>query len=488
MEPKKLTKKYVLIIFLIILLLILSQLGAIIEFIKTGKVLEVIAASNVTVKEPLDIFNITVENLQNRVNPGQNIYSNITVKNEIYEGTVKIEWSVEDNLGNVLDSSFTTIYMTYGYTWNSIKSLFIPSNTSEGTYWFKVITSAPGYYSSGNDSFEVFLPSVSLPPQPGVPSLPSLPKEFKKEIEIYFPTKVITLVNTTKEFYINVKNVGEVNISNILVILEGLELSWFSIFPNNITLKPNETQSFTVKLTIPADAFKKDYPTIITLVSKEIVTSFQITISVKRIFNYSELQEKLESLKKEIEILENESKTLEEKNIDIREIKKLLIIIKEKLSNIEKEILAENPERASELVYETEELVDISKTVIKNKKPAEITFWVFSPIYIVLIILLIVILTLSIMFFKSRKKAQPTYTISEIIEKIEPNTYVTLHAELRPHAYGIPNIYSLEDNTGIIYANSPKLIEAGIYTIEGMVKEEKRKKYIEIRKVKKMKD
>jgi hypothetical protein len=479
-------RKHALIFFFIFsLLVILLILGTIIEFIRTGKVAEISATSTVTVKELLNIFNITVNSLQTKVNPGQTISANITVVNSgIYEGFVTIKWLIEDSFENILNSDSTVVNMSFGYSWNSIKSLFVPSNATKGIYYFKVVATAPGYYGSGNDTFEVFSVTIT----PGPPSAPPPPpyRELKKELEIYYPSKVIALVNSTKEFYVTVKNTGEVNITDLKLILEGLELDWFSIYPTNITLKPNETQVFIVKLDIPAYALKKDYPIIITLLSKEIIRSLQLTISVKKVFDYTELQEKLRIIKAELETLENESKTLEEKGIDIAEIKKLLTIIKGKLNATEKEIQAENPERASEYIYEIEELIDLLKKIIKLKKPVEISLWVFFSSYIILIIfILILILVLGLIYIQRLKTIFPTYTISDIISKINPGERISVHAELRLHAHGTPNIYALEDNSGVIYATSPKIIKDGVYTIEGVVKKEKDKKYIEIIKLRK---
>ncbi|MEM5834713.1 MAG: hypothetical protein QXQ69_02600 [Candidatus Aenigmatarchaeota archaeon] len=480
MKTNRIVGKALIILLLLLTIFLLAQFKAFIELIKTGKIIEVFAASQVTVRENLDVFNVSVNVLRKKVNPGEVVYANISIKSEIYEGEVTVKWIVEDNLGNVLNSNFTTLYLSYGYVWNSIKGLLIPSNTSEGTYLFKVEITAPGYYSTGKDIFEVALPSVALP-QPGIPS-PPFPRELRKEVEVYYPEKIIALLNTTKIFYISIKNLGETNISEIFLFLEGLELSWFSIYPHNITLKPNETQNFTVRLTIPPNALIKDYPISITLVSREILMSFQITVNVRRVFNYSELQEKLEDLKRDVEILENRSKVLEENKVDVREIKMILSLVKGKLTEIEEEIAKENPERASELVYETEKLVEILRFIIENKKQITI-LWGLPQIYVFL--LLILVLILSLILFKRIKKSRPSHTIEEIIKKVKPNSYITLYAELKPHAYGIPNIYALEDNTGIIYATSPRLIEAGIYTIEGIVKEENGRKYLEIKKLKK---
>jgi hypothetical protein len=480
-------KRALIFFFTFSLLAILLILGIIIEFIRTSKVVEVSATSTVTVRELLNIFNVTVNSLQTKVNPGQTVSANITVVNSgMYEGFVTIKWFIEDSFENILNSDSIVVNMSFGYSWNSIKSLLVPSNTTAGIYYFKVIATAPGYYGSGNDTFEVV--SVPIIPGPPAPSFPGY-RELKKEVEIYYPSKVIALVNSTKEFYVTIKNTGEINITDLKLILEGLELDWFSIYPINIILKPNETQVFIVKLDIPAYALKKDYPIIITLISNELIRSIQLTISVRKVFDYTELQEKLRTIKAEFETLENKSKILEEKGIDITEIKKLLMIIEGKLNATEKEIQAENPEKASEYIYEIEDLIDLLKKIIESKKPVEITIWTFFPTYIILIILILILtLVLGLLYIQRLKTIPPTYTISEIISKIKPGMRVSVHVKLRVHAYGTPNIYALEDNSGVIYATSPKRIEYGIYTIEGIVKKENNKKYIEIIKLRKLKD
>ncbi|MEM5773146.1 MAG: hypothetical protein QXL86_02875 [Candidatus Aenigmatarchaeota archaeon] len=483
-------RKNILRILLIILtIIILSQIGMIIELARTGRLAEVTTSSTVRVSGPLNIFNISVRCLQETVNPGQVVYSEISLKNiGTYEGIVKIEWSIEDAHGNILDSNFTFVYISYGYTWNSVKELRVPANTASGTYWFKVLATAPGYYGMGNDSFKVV--SIAV----GGAAIPSPPyRELKKNVEISYPTKFIIAENSSGEFDVIVKNTGEAEIANVLFTLEGLELSWFSIFPKNVTLRANETQRFKVKLNIPPDVLRegvirKDYPIIITLVSKELVIPFSMNISVVRAFDYSQLIEKIRTLKKEVEILENESKILEEKGIDISEIKKLLLMIKSKFNEIEGEILRENPERATELIYETEELIDILKTVIKNKKAVEIAR-AFYPIQILIFSSLATVLIASLLFFLYFKKFFKSYKISEIVKKVKPDSEVSLKARLHFYIHGsrdVPNIYVLKDDTGMIYGISQNFFENGTYKIDGIVKKRGKKKYIEITKLKRI--
>lgn len=74
-------------------------------------------------------------------------------------------------------------------------------------------------------------------------------------------------------------------------------------------------------------------------------------------------------------------------------------------------------------------------------------------------------------------------TIEEIIDNVKPEIVVFVKGNMELHAMGNPNIYKVEDKTGIIYATSTNLIDRGEYVIEGIVKKEGNNKYLDIREI-----
>lgn len=402
------SREIILIVSLVLSLstfIILSAyLGRMIETIKTGKVAEVSTTTIVVVAEPSNIFNVSVYCLQNQINRGETIYTVINLTNNgPYEGNVDVDWWIEDDSGNKIVSDSTVINMSIGYTWSAVKGLIVPSGSGAGTYYFKVTAFATGYVGEGQDNFSVVLPSQP-PSGPGNPPSPPPPTIPKKEIEIYYPNKITVLVNTSKEFYVVVRNTGAANITNVILILQGLELSWYTITPVNVTLIQNETQVFTINLQVPADAATKDYPVMVTVVSGEIVSPVQFVLSVKRVFDFSEIQEKITITEAEIEILKNETKNLEEKYINVNEINRLLSIIEEKLNATQQEVQAGNPVRASELIYEIEDLIEVVKDAIKAKQPVEVPMWSFFSVVLLIISSAVIMVSIGGVWLFMRKK------------------------------------------------------------------------------------
>lgn len=81
-----------------------------------------------------------------------------------------------------------------------------------------------------------------------------------KNVEIFYPKNVITFLNTDKIVYIQIKNSDIEPLHNLRLVLQGLELDWFTIIPSSTIVNPDKTQEFAIEIKIPADASIKQYP------------------------------------------------------------------------------------------------------------------------------------------------------------------------------------------------------------------------------------
>jgi len=165
-------KFYFLIFVLVIIILgfsiILLYFHAIIEFIITSRVYQVLSSiSSATVVPSYYLYDIVLVCQQDVVNVGQSISANITVTNNgEYEGDTQIEWWIEDVYGTNYTSGSTIVNISSGETWTSTKSLLVPSYVSAGIYYYKVRIIAETYSNTVYDTFEVQRPTTTTIPAP----------------------------------------------------------------------------------------------------------------------------------------------------------------------------------------------------------------------------------------------------------------------------------------------------------------------------------
>jgi hypothetical protein len=367
---------------------------------------------NATILPNQYLYDIVIECLQDTVQAGQSISANITITNNgLYEGDVNVVWWIEDAYGTNYTSTSTIANISYGETWSSTKSLPIPSSASAGIYYFKVNLNVGDYSSTVYDTFEVTIPSTPISGPSAGPSIPVKKPEEKPNIEVKYLSTHIVIPSIPKEYDIEIKNSGNLTIHNLTLYLQGLELSWFSIFPSKVDLDVNKTIVFKINYTVPASAEIKKYPISILIKSDELEKSIRITISVIEILEKSEFEKKREALEKEIQEIEEELRRLEERRIPTDALQKLLYNAKERLELAKKEMEIGNLIKASEFLQESRILIDAINETITSIKPFETRN--------ILIIVLIFIVAVVLIFGSKYLRKHPRKKIKKRRKRIK---------------------------------------------------------------------
>ncbi|MFH0711168.1 MAG: PGF-pre-PGF domain-containing protein [Candidatus Aenigmatarchaeota archaeon] len=185
-----------------------------------------------------------------------------------------------------------------------------------------------------------------------------------KQVDISYTSSISAFVNSTKRIYIQVKNNEDESLNNLKLILQGLELSWFSIIPENTILNPHTTQEFSIEITIPPEAPTKTYPVNLVVKSDEFEETVKININVLKILPKENIQEKIKELEDKIVSSKNRVEELGRSGVQIITVERLLNVAEEKLDEAKIELQSENYGKASEILNDVEGIVnDIDKTL-----------------------------------------------------------------------------------------------------------------------------
>lgn len=397
---------FIILVIVIFSFYILSiVLGIIEKFVITSMVAQVVStASSIKVRIPPYLYDIILVCQQDVVNAGQSISANITVTNNgLYEGDVQIEWWIEDIHGTNYTSGSTVVNISYGESWVSTKSLLVPSYVSAGIYYYKVRVIAETYSNTAYDTFEVQRPTattISAPPSGGGVGV-EVP-EKKANVDVIYKKYFTIVAGIPKEYKIKIKNSGDLVLHNLSLYLQGLELSWYLIEPDRVELEINKSVIFNINFTVPASAQIKKYPVNILIKSEELDKSIYLSLNVIEILEKTEFEKLRESLEKEIRDIEEELQGLQERGIPIDPLYRLLYNAKEKLELARSEMEAGNLSEASILINEVKFIIDVIKETISEIKP--ITMRAFWPVWLVIIIIMMSFIVFLIISRKRKKK------------------------------------------------------------------------------------
>jgi hypothetical protein len=366
---------------------------------------------NATVTPSQYYYDIIVECQNAIVNPGNYVSANITITNKgLFEGDIQLNFWLEDIHSTIYTSSSDVIGILQDQTWSSTKSLLVPSYVSAGIYYFKINVSTATYSSSAYCAFEVQVPvatSVSAGKGGGGGAYISIKPGEIPNIEVKYISNQIVTQNTTKEYDIEVKNSGNITLHNITLYLQGLELNWYSIYPNKIDLGINETAIFKIIYTIPPSAEIKKYPVTISIKSDELEKNILIILNIIEIYKKDEFEKRREILEKEISEIEDEIKNLEERGIPAGTLDRLLYYAKGKLELAKIEMGNGNLVRASELLQEVKDLIEL----IKDMMPKTVLMQIVSmqrEIILLVVVFVLIAIVLLILYFMSKRKKKKT--------------------------------------------------------------------------------
>ena len=150
-----------------------------------------------------------------------------------------------------------------GETWNTSLNLTV---SETGTYWFKVKVYYGSETSAASKQFTATAAPTEPTPSPGGPSggggpsgLVTLPGAVGKISITEFPSEMVVKQGDFEFFLVKVKNVGEGNLTDLSLSIDGLFLDWYSVEQDKTALTPNEEASFVIKIMVPLNAELKDH-------------------------------------------------------------------------------------------------------------------------------------------------------------------------------------------------------------------------------------
>jgi len=343
-------------------------------------------------------YDITVECLDASINPNEYTSANVSIYNYgIFEGDIQVNFWIEDSIGTTYSSDSTIINISQDQTWYTVKSLLVPSYASSGTYYFMVRVNVSNYNNTNFCTFEVTVPTVPPPevPPSAPPGAPPEEPEKLPTIELKYLTNHIVIPTVPKEYTIEIKNSGELDLHNLTLYIQGLEFDWYSIEPEILDLGVDEIVVFTINYTVPETAQIKTYSINFLIKTDELEKRVPVTLSVIEVKKRSDLEQKIEELEREIRSLEMKIEELRKEGISTDMLTRLLFNAKEKVYFANKELEMGNFEKASELVYEAEILIDLIKDMIIEitYEPIRAIPWtllllIFSIVFVILVVAL----------------------------------------------------------------------------------------------------
>ena len=147
-------------------------------------------------------------------------------------------------------------------------SINVPSNHATGLYVVRVDTSYANSAQPNSGASDSVTFSTAPAEEPGggpsgggaggVPTITVEEKEGKIQITD-FPEKIEIIKTESLEKTIGIKNIGDGNLNNVKLVISGLPLDSYTIFPEKYdVIPPGATQTFLI--TFKADINEKEYP------------------------------------------------------------------------------------------------------------------------------------------------------------------------------------------------------------------------------------
>jgi len=292
---------------------------------------------------------------------------------------IRIKFEVEKSWvsNNGIDSSAIGLKRYSDNEWNILPTTKL---SEDENYYY--------YYESESTGFSIF-------------AIYGLKTEKIANLEVLYDKELVLSPGIPKVYEIEIKNYGMISLHDLNIYLQGIELSWFSIEPNSVSLAINESVEFKINYSLPGSAEIKKYPISILVKSDETEKTIYLALNVIKILDKTELEDKLKSLEKEITDLEKEIDELRDKRFPVESFYKLLYDAKSRIELARKEIEIGNLKEASELIKYAEIIIDSLKDTIPGITPIQ-TRIIWSGLLATIII--VAVFLLSIRFLEKQIK------------------------------------------------------------------------------------
>ncbi|RLJ10054.1 MAG: hypothetical protein DRP15_01360, partial [Candidatus Aenigmatarchaeota archaeon] len=279
-------------------------------------------------------------------------------------------------------------------------------------------------YAEANATFQVVEGAPPGPPGPPAPAPGApgaaggeveIPVVAKKEITIEeYPTELAVEVGYAKFPNIKIRNTGDVNLTDIRLMVSGLPSEWYEITPQKIDLlEPNQTAVFTLKILVPPGTKTEEHIVKITAYTNE--TSSEKTFVLLIFTSRQELlQYELARLKAKLEELEEKTDEAG-KTKDVTDVLKVLDEIKKQIDLAEGYLIEKKYDAALNAIYAGWNLVKRAEYLLSIAPPlspfAMIPWWL-----IIIIVIFVVIIALVIFFLKRMTESIKTLVKGRMAE------------------------------------------------------------------------
>jgi hypothetical protein len=214
-------------------------------------------------------------------------------KAQIVQGdTITVKVSASDVFGNLFDvTQFAKFSIDKEAAGKFTNNVYESSNPGKWTLVADYTATGGGSLSDG-EIIEVVKGTVQKPAETPVETPVKTPSEIpvetpsetpvaeKKELTISSPESLSAEVGKSSVFNLNVKNSGNVDLTNVEVQLSGLPEGWASIVPTFVNIAAGQSQNYVLNISIPAGESGVKILTISTKSAEDVNASKTVSLTI----------------------------------------------------------------------------------------------------------------------------------------------------------------------------------------------------------------
>ncbi len=291
------------------------------------------------------------------------------------------------------------------------RNAFIYSTQPEGTYYLKARVTYDGVQPSilANVTFIVTkaAPNVTVPPLIVTGAYPTLAATETIPASLFI-SKYNSHISLARGFTrierVVVENNGQVELSNVTLLLLGLAPGWFNITPQVYkSLAVGASSIFLVEFNIPNNARVGEYGA--SLLANSGVVNDQKTIVVTIHESIEELLQKdIEGLRKDLEDLTVDTRVAEREGKDVSNVELLLGEIKLQIDTAEKNLGDKNTDAALDNIANARNLIEKARDVLNKLEPPAAEEKPLLPLWLIFLIIIAIAIAVYVIVQKKRKK------------------------------------------------------------------------------------
>jgi hypothetical protein len=206
---------------------------------------------------------------------------------------------------------------------------------------------------------------------------------------------------------VTVKNVGQVDLSNVSLFLLGIPTTWFNITPETYKVLPKEESAvFLINFNIPRNVKAGEYG--ITLIATSGVVSDQKTATLTVFESMEELlKQEIKRLKEDLQNLQVDIKVAEREGKDVSSVSIIVNEIKSQIDSAEENIENKKTEEALANISSAKNLIERARDLLNKLEVIRARGFII-PLWWLILILVILIGVGSISVILLKKKKVPT--------------------------------------------------------------------------------